>query len=90
MKILVSGQYNRMYHDLCAKDPDLVETIIKKVLLFRRNSKDTRLHTHALKKRMRGKYAFSVTDTIRIIFVWIGKTTARFLAIGSHTDVYDR
>lgn len=88
MKILVSGQYNRMYRNLCAKDPDIVETIIKRVILFRKNSKDTRLHTHALKKRMRGKYAFSVTDDIRILFIRIGKSTARFLAIGRHTDVY--
>lgn len=88
MKIELSGQYNRMYRDFCAKNPDIIETIIKRVLLFRKNPKDTRLHTHALRKRMRGKYAFSVTDDVRIIFVRTGKSTVRFLAIGKHTDVY--
>jgi mRNA-degrading endonuclease YafQ of YafQ-DinJ toxin-antitoxin module len=90
MKIELSGRYDQMYRELLRRDPCMAKTVTEKTLLFRKNSKDTRLHAHTLKKRMRGKYAFSVTDDIRIIFVRIGKSTARFLAIGSHEDVYTR
>lgn len=72
------------------KNLSLREDVDRAVHRFCRNPKDTRLHTHALKKRMRGKWAFSVTDDVRIIFVWTEKSAARFLAIGSHTDVYSR
>jgi len=39
---------------------------------------------------MKGKWAFSVTDDIRIVYEWLGKTTVRFLAIGRHSKVYKK
>jgi mRNA-degrading endonuclease YafQ of YafQ-DinJ toxin-antitoxin module len=47
-----------------------------------------RLSNHALTKSMKGKWAFSITDDIRIIYEKIGPQTIRFLAIGKHTEVY--
>lgn len=55
---------------------------------FRNNPNDTRLRNHKLHKDLKGKWAFSVTGEIRIVYEWIGKTTVRFLAIGTHQDVY--
>ena len=37
---------------------------------------------------MKGKFAFSITNDIRIIYEWLGKNTVRFLAIGGHKKVY--
>ncbi len=88
MKVEVSGQYDRMYAKVIAHDPQLARIVADRILLFHKNVKDTRLKTHRLKKRMKGKYSFSVTDDIRIVFVWLGKSTVFFLAIGKHTDVY--
>lgn len=39
---------------------------------------------------MEGKCAFSITEDIRIIYVWLGDNTARFLDIGSHDTVYKK
>ena len=88
MKVEVTGQYDRMYAKVITRDPQLARIVADRILLFQKNIKDTRLKTHRLKKRMSGKYAFSVTDDIRIIFVWQGKSTALFLAIGKHKEVY--
>ncbi len=88
MKVELSGRYDRMYRELLRRDPTMGKKVAERTILFHKNPKDTRLQTHALKKRMRGKYAFSVTNDIRIIFIWIGKSTVRFLAIGSHKTVY--
>ena len=90
IRIEYTGAYEKVFRRLLEKNPSLHDDIDISVKRFCRNPKDTRIHTHALRKRMRGKYAFSVTGDIRIIFVWLGKSTARFLVIGSHTDVYPR
>lgn len=88
IRIEFTGEYEKTLRRQLKKNYSLREDVDRAVRRFRRNFKDTRLCTHALKKRMRGKYAFSVTNDVRIVFIWIGKSTARFLAIGKHADVY--
>lgn len=90
MIIELSGDYNLDYQEFIHKHPDLVIRVAQHILFFRKNPRDTRLRTHALRKKLQGKHAFSVSDDIRIIFEWTGKTTARFLAIGPHKRVYGR
>lgn len=65
-------------------------TIMERIALFRKNPDDTRLANHALHGRMDEKWAFSITDDIRIVYTWIGNTTVRFLAIGTHEEVYGK
>lgn len=72
------------------KDNELLEKIRHLINIFIKNTEDTRLHNHALKRRMKGKFAFSITGDIRIIYEWLGKNTIRFLAIGGHKKVYTR
>ncbi|MBI2086543.1 hypothetical protein HYT74_04330 [Candidatus Daviesbacteria bacterium] len=55
-----------------------------------KNPQDTRLKNHSLTGRMIGKWAFSITGDIRIVYEWLGKTAVRFLAIGGHKKVYRR
>ena len=90
MIIQPSGKYNRMYCTLVHKQPEITIVVLEKVRLFRKNPDDTQLKNHKLKKRLSGKYAFSITDDIRIVYEWIGKNTARFLAIGGHAEVYPK
>lgn len=77
-----------MYQNFIRDHSDLVERVAEQIILFRKNPFDTRLRVHALRKKLQGKHAFSVTKDIRIVFEWLGKTTVRFLAIGGHKDVY--
>lgn len=69
---------------------ELLDKIQYLIKLFIINTEDTRLHSHALRKRMKGKFAFSITGDIRIVYEWLGKNTVRFLAIGGHNKVYNR
>lgn len=64
------------------------ESVVRCVERFIKNPSDTRLDDHALKKKMKGKRAFSITNDIRIIYRWIGKNKAQFLNIGRHIEVY--
>lgn len=88
IRIRETGKYDRMYQELIDENHAIREQTIHTVLLFRKNPNDTRLGNHPLHKRMEDKWAFSITDDIRVIYKWIGKNTVRFLAIGVHGRVY--
>ena len=88
LKIHNSGLFNSKYRSLIKNDKAMQSLILERIFLFRKNLDDTRLHNHPLKKSMEGKWSFSITNDIRIVYEWIGKTTVRFLMIGPHKDVY--
>lgn len=90
LKIQRTGQFNQLLDERCFEDPELALLINKKIILFQRNPQDTRLDNHALTKKMQGKWAFSITGDLRIIYEWVGRTTVRFLDIGPHIKVYPK
>ncbi len=71
-------------------DDELYGLILQREKLFMNKPNDSRLDNHALRKRMKGKFAFSITGDMRIIYEWLGKNTVRLLAIGGHKKVYSR
>lgn len=92
VKIINTGNFDLMYRQLIQEDPNVADYVLEAVEYFKRNSDDTRLDNHKLtkSKKLIGRWAFSITDDIRIVYEWIGKTTVRFLAIGGHQKVYQR
>ena len=90
VRVKQSGGYSTLLEDLCLENEDLEKLIEQKVNLFKKNPNDTRLKNHPLTKRMKGKWAFNITEDIRIVYKWVGKTTVRFLAIGRHAQVYTK
>jgi len=90
VKIIFGNQHSNMLHKILHKQPGLKTMIDASVNRFKKNPNDSRLENHKLKKRLSGKLAFSVNGDIRIVYEWIGKNTARFLAIGGHAKVYSK
>lgn len=90
VKIERTGRFEKMLIDCASKDPEILVSTQSRLLLFRKNPLDTRLRNHPLSKSMQGKWAFSVSDDIRIIYEWVGKTTVRLLTIGTHPQVYPK
>ncbi len=88
IKVLLLGSFDRDYERLLKQDKELGSLVLKRIDIFKRNPDDTRLRNHTLRKRMRDKWSFSITDNIRIVYEWTNKTTVRFLAIGKHEEVY--
>ncbi len=88
IKTKKKGRFVKMFQELVIDDKELEVLVREKVKLFEKNPDDTRLDNHPLKKRMEGKWAFSITHDIRIVYERIGKNTIRFLAIGGHEEVY--
>lgn len=90
VKIRYSGSFDQMYQDLLQDNTEIKTVVDQCVIWFRKNPEDTRLDNHALTKPMEGKWAFSITDDIRIVYECLSKTTVRFLAIGGHKRAYRR
>lgn len=87
LKIEFTGEYLVMLKNLIA-DEEVADLVAEKIVLFRNNPQDTRLRNHALTRSMASKWSFSITGDIRIVYEWLGKNTVRFLAIGTHQEVY--
>lgn len=90
VKIEKTGKFNQLLDELYLKNPELKAETDQRTRWFQQNPQDTRLRNHLLTGRMVEKWAFSITDDIRIVYEWLGKTTVRFLAIGGHQKVYRR
>ncbi|MBI3103398.1 hypothetical protein HYZ05_00490 [Candidatus Daviesbacteria bacterium] len=88
VKVKQTGNYDKALENTVFENPDLDKEIEKRIIWFKKNPEDTRLDSHPLTKPMTGKWAFSITNGIRIIYKWTSKTTVRFLDIGHHTKVY--
>ena len=83
-------EYIRDLTELLKSDSELGDEINKRVEWFKKNPDDTRLDNHHLEKRMKGRWAFSITGDVRIVYKWLGKKEVRFLAIGGHKKVYGK
>ncbi len=90
LKVRRTGKYEKMFRILVFRDPKHVALVDKKIKLFLKNPLDTRLRSHKLIRHMKGKCAFSITDDIRIVYKWQGRNIVRFLAIGTHPEVYKK
>lgn len=88
LKVRFGGNFDKMYTELLETEPEINILVFERITLFKRNPSDTRLRNHKLTKRMNDKWAFSITEDIRIIYEITGKNTVRFLAIGPHEKVY--
>lgn len=88
VKIERSSEFEKNLKGVCKEHPSLLEVVNDKIKWFESNPDDTRLDNHPLRKRLEGRWAFSITNEIRIVYKWLGKTTVRFLAIGGHRKVY--
>ena len=88
IRIKRRGDFSDMLNELIFQDDDLKQIINERIKWFQNNPQDARLENHFLRRDLAGKWAFSITDDIRIVYEWLGKTTVRFLAIGGHKRVY--
>lgn len=83
-EIRVTGKFERQYKKL----PEAVKRAAReKETIFRNNPFDARLATHKLHGKERELWAFSVTHSHRIKFVFLTKDSVLFLEVGTH-DIY--
>jgi len=67
IKVIYSGEYHRYLKEFLPTE-EMVELVEGRTLLIRKNFDDTHLKNHPLTRRMEGRWSFSITDDIRIIY----------------------
>ncbi len=84
MRIDYSPEFSRLFKKL---PRDIQEEALKKEKIFRQNPFFPSLKTHKLSGNLKGRWAFSVSYTHRIIFSFPEDQYVRFHSIGDH-DIY--
>ena len=64
-----TGKFEIDFEELVLDNKNLEQLVREKIKLFKKNPDDTRLANHALRKKMKGKWAFSITKDVRIVYV---------------------
>ncbi|MEK7480667.1 MAG: type II toxin-antitoxin system mRNA interferase toxin, RelE/StbE family [Patescibacteria group bacterium] len=67
----------------------LVEKVVERTLLFKKNPFDPLLQTHKLHGKLKNKWSFSVDNRFRVVFEFnkLNRSEVIFLDIGDH-DLY--
>ena len=87
-KIYYSKAFVKQYKSLCKKHPKKAKKLEKAVEIFIQNPYHPILKTHPLGRKLIGKYGFWISWNLRIVFEWLSKNSVRFLAVGTHNQVY--
>ena len=84
MQIYYSPKFLKQYRKLTLMIKEIME---EKEEIFRNDPFDQRLRTHKLKGKLEGYYAFSINNSYRIIFEFVG-SNIEFSRVGKH-DIYE-
>jgi len=85
MEVELSSHFLRKAKKLT---PSEQKNLSERIEVFRKDPYSPRLKTHALRGRLKGLYAFSLTYSKRIIFTYVEKNKALLLDVGSHGEIY--
>jgi addiction module RelE/StbE family toxin len=84
--IRYDGAFNKHFKQRVGNNQELINNFKESVELFIEGNLKS-LDDHALRGKLAGKRAFSITDDIRVVYTEAGDTIA-FLDIGTHDQVY--
>ena len=84
MKIAYTPAFDRQLHAL---DETLQSDVIEKITLFKNPTNHRQLRVHKLHGKLKGRFSFSVSYSLRIVFKYLSKNEAVLLAVGDH-EVY--
>lgn len=86
-KIEYAPGYLKKAKKLADKNPQLRGPYTEALDKVTNDPFDPSLHTHALKGELQGRYAFSLTHSLRITFKFTSDIV-HLLDIGTHDEVY--
>ncbi len=87
-KVYFTKNFVVQYKLLYKNSPKTAAKLEKLTAIFINNLRHPALKTHALAGRLKGKYAFWINWSLRVVFEWLDKNSVRFLILGTHNQVY--
>lgn len=88
MKIEFDVKVKRKLKKISQKDLKLYEVFLNKISILRNNPGEKSLHVHKLSGRKVSAWSFSITYSVRAVFIYIKKGGILIIDIGSHEEVY--
>jgi len=85
MQIRISPKFEKNYRRLPKR---VQEKAKEKESIFRRNPFDPQLKTHKLSGKDKECWAFWITHSYRIKFIFLSNEEILFLDIGTHNNIY--
>ncbi len=85
MQYILSKQFEKDFSKLPKRTKTKVIVVLS---LFVENPENQSLRTHPLKGKWLGHFSIDVTGDTRAIYFIIEKDLVRFIAIGSHSQLY--
>jgi len=70
------------------KDPKAFGRLRTHLVRFIADPFDPELRTHKLRGRLLERYAFSLSESLRVVFRFRDPTTIVLIALGTHSQVY--
>ena len=87
MKIEFDVKVKRKLKKISQKDVKLYGAFLNKISLLRNNPAEKSLRLHKLSGRRRDAWSFSVTYSVRAVFIYV-KGGILIIDIGSHNELY--
>ena len=87
IQIEYSKPFQKSLRNLVRGKPHLRRKIAEKIELFQEDPFHPFLRSHKLVGNMDGLFSFSITRSIRVVYLWKGGD-ALFIDIGTHDEVY--
>ena len=69
-------------------ESEVREKLSEKLDLFADRKNHKALQVHKLHGALKHMYSFSVTRSVRVMFIWADSTSVTLLRVGNH-DIYD-
>lgn len=85
MDIELSSNFLRKAKKLEKKEKKLLSD---KVEIFKKDPNHPSLKTHPLTGRLKGMFSFSLTYSMRVVFIYIERDKALLIDVGTHEEVY--
>ncbi|MFT5179681.1 MAG: addiction module RelE/StbE family toxin [Candidatus Paceibacteria bacterium] len=86
MKFITSKQFDKSFSKLPKKIKD---KSLKQFELFIFDPADVRLNNHSLNGKWSKYRSINITGDIRAIYKFVDQNVARFVEIGSHSELYE-
>lgn len=86
--IRLSRYFEKSYKKRIAPIENMRTVYMARVAAFQAGEREKPLNDHALKGKLKGKRAFSITGDVRVVYEET-KEAIIFLDVGSHNQVYN-
>lgn len=87
MRLELEKCFRRRSKKLLNKNPSIKQLYEEMLTKLSNNPFDPTLHTHALSGELHGKYACSLTHSLRVVFK-LNDDIVHLLDVGPHDEVY--